>query len=92
MTSTNGDGSHADEEHDLLVIALRAAREQAEAGEVVIEWAPPVVRFIRALAAREAERYPPGPMQEEVERAVTCGAAYMLSVAVKFWFSPELAR
>jgi hypothetical protein len=88
--STNGDGSHADEEHDLLVVALNAARERTEAGAAVVEWGEPVVRFIHALAAREAERFP-RPMREQVERAVTRGAAYALATGLKLWFSPGMA-
>jgi hypothetical protein len=51
----------------------------------------PVVRFIHALAAREAERFP-RPMREQVERAVTRGAAYALATGLKLWFSPGMAR
>ena len=92
--SLNGDGDHdalANEEFDLLIIAMRAAREQTEAAASVVAWAAPVVRCIHAVAARESEQFPP-PMREEVERAVARGTAYALSLGLKLWFNPELAR
>jgi hypothetical protein len=90
----NGDGDHdpqVDEELDLLVIAMRAAREQVEQGAALVQWGEPVVRFVHAVAQREAERYPP-PLREEVEKAVARGVSYALSACLKVWFSPELTK
>lgn len=90
MRDGNGDGDHdvaANEEFDRLVIGLRAVREQTETGAETSDWPPAVVRFVRALAERESERFPP-MLREQVEQAVARGAAHTLSLALRIWFEP----